>query len=86
MIIEMKDGFTVEVDENCANDWSFLSLCRKIDKGDPGLIVDVAEIVLGGEDQVDKLAKHLEVDGRTSIDKMVEALSEIMESIKALKN
>ena len=82
----LKDGFEVQVNENCLNDWGFLSLLRKIDKGDTGLIVDIAEKLLGGEKEVDKLAKHLEVDGITPADKMIEALTELMESVNELKN
>ena len=82
----LKDGFEVQVNENCLNDWGFLSLLRKIDKGDTGLIVDIAERLLGGEEEVDKLAKHLEVDGITPADKMIEALTELMESVNELKN
>lgn len=82
----LKDGFEVQVNENCLNDWGFLSLLRKIDKGDTGLIVDIAEKLLGGEKEVDKLAKHLEVDGVTPADKMIEALTELMESVNELKN
>jgi hypothetical protein len=82
----LKDGFEVQVNENCLNDWGFLSLLRKIDKGDTGLIVDIAEKLLGGEKEVDKLAKHLEVDGITPADKMVDALTEIMESANESKN
>ena len=86
MKVELKDGFTVNVNENCSNDWNFLTKLRKIDKGDAGLIVDVAEILLGGEEEVEKLAKHLEVNGQTPLDTMVETLTEIMESIGAVKN
>lgn len=86
MKIELKDGFSVNVDENCQNDWGFLSKLRKIDKGDAGLIVDVAETLLGGEEEVERLAKHLEVDGRTPVDAMIDALSEIMEAVNGLKN
>lgn len=86
MNIELKDGFTVEVDENCQNDWGFFTKLRKIDKGDAGLIVDVAEILLGGESEVERLAKHLEVDGYTPFDVMVDTLTEIIESVNELKN
>ena len=82
----LKDGFELQVNEKCLNDWGFLSLLRKIDKGDTGLIVDIAEKLLGGEKKVDKLAKHLEVDGITPADKMIEALTELMESVNELKN
>ena len=86
MKVKLKDGFSVNVDENCQNDWGFLSKLRKIDKGDAGLIVDVAEILLGSEEEVERLAGHLEVNGRTPLDGMVDALAEIMESVNELKN
>lgn len=86
MQITLQDGYKVNVTENIQNDWNFLSTLRKIDKGESSLIVDVAEIILGGEDEVNKLAKHLEKDGVTSIESMVSAITEIMESVKELKN
>ena len=86
MKAQLKDGYKVEIDEDSLNDWEFIKLLRKIDKGDTGLIVDVAEALLGGEEEVDKLAKHLEVNGRTPADRMVDALTEIMESANELKN
>ena len=86
MKAKLNDGFEVNIDEKCLNDWGFLTLLRKIDKGDTGLIVDIAEKFFGGEEEVDKLAKHLEVDGVTPADKMVSALSEIMESVNESKN
>ncbi len=86
MKAQLNDGYEVQVNENCLNDWGFLTMLRKIDKGDAGLIVDVAEKLLGGDEEVDKLAKHLEVDGVTPADKMINALTELMESINELKN
>lgn len=86
MVIKLKDGFKVKANENCANDWNYLTLLRKIEKGEAGAIVDAAEQLLGGAKEVEKLVKHLEVDGTTTIDAMTEALSEIMESIKETKN
>ena len=86
MVGRLNDGFEVQIDEKSLNDWRFLTTLRKIDKGETGLIVDVAELLLGGEEGVDKLAKHLEVDGITPMDKMVEAISQIMESVNELKN
>jgi hypothetical protein len=83
---KLKDGYKVEIDESSLNDWNFIKLLRKIDKGDTGLIVDVAETLLGGEEEVDKLAAHLAVDGVTPADKMVDALTEIMTSANELKN
>lgn len=86
MIVEMKDGFEVNVDESCQNDWNFLTKLRKVDKGDAGLMVDVAETLLGSEEEVDRLAEHLAVDGKTTVEAMVDALTEIMESVNELKN
>ncbi len=86
MKAKLNDGFEVNIDENSLNDWRFLTMLRKIDKGDTGLIVDIAERLLGGEKEVDKLAKHLEVDGFTPADKMVGALEELMQSVGELKN
>ena len=82
----LSDGYEVQVNEKCLNDWGFLTLLRKIDKGDTGLIVDIAEKLLGGEEEVGKLAKHLEVDGVTPADRMIDALTEIMTSANKLKN
>ena len=80
------DGYTVDLNENCLNDWRYITMLRKITKGDYGLIVDVAEKLLGSEEEVERLAKHLEVDGITPADKMIEAISELMESVGELKN
>ena len=86
MTVKLSDGFEVEIDERHLNDWNLLKKFRGIDKGETSLVVDVAEILLGGEEKLDVLAKHLEVDGVTSIDSMVDALREIMESATELKN
>ena len=86
MKAKLSDGYEARINENCLNDWGFLTMLRKIDKGDAGLIVDVAERLLGGEEEVGKLAKHLEVDGVTPADKMIDALTELMESVNELKN
>lgn len=86
MIATLKDGYEVQLNDNVANDWRFFTVLRKIDKGESSLIVDAAEILLGGEEEVEKLAKHLEVNGNVTIDKMVEAITELMESVKELKN
>lgn len=86
MKAKLKDGYEAEICENSLNDWNFIKLLRKVDKGDTGLIVDVAEVLLGGEEEVDKLAEHLSVDGFTPADKMVDALTELMESVGEAKN
>lgn len=86
MIATLKDGFEVEINEKALNDWQFLRMLRKIDKGDYGLIVDIAETLLNGEAGVDILAAHLEEDGVTPVDSMVAAIGELMESVNESKN
>lgn len=86
MKAKLNDGFEAHINEACLNDWGFLTMLRRIDKGDTGLIVDIAEKLLGGEKEVEKLAKHLEENGVTPTDKMVNALTELMESVNEVKN
>lgn len=86
MKAKLSDGYEVQLNDSCLNDWRFLTILRKIDKGETGLIVDAAEVILGGEEEVEKLAKHLEVDGVTPADAMVSAITELMESANELKN
>ncbi|MBR6473418.1 MAG: hypothetical protein IKS99_06840 [Firmicutes bacterium] len=85
MEIKLSDGYPVTLDERHLNDWKLLKMLRGIDKGETSLIVDVAEALLGKE-QVEALEKHLEVDGVTPIDTMVNAIREVMESTSSLKN
>ena len=86
MLAKLKDGYEVQISDSVANDWNFLTVLRKIDKGESGMIVDAAEILLGGEEEVERLAKHLEVDGITHLDDMVSAITELRESVNSLKN
>ena len=86
MKVKLNDGYEINVNEAGVNDWRFVKMLRKIDKGDTGLIVDVAEVLLGGEEEADRLADHLEVDGHTPPEVMVNALTEIIEKVNELKN
>jgi hypothetical protein len=86
MTIKLSDGFEVNIDERRLNDWRLLKLIRGIDKGDSSLSVDVMEILLGGEENLEALENHLEVDGITTIDAMGNALREIIEAASELKN
>lgn len=85
MVIKLKDGYEVSINESCLNDWNMLRLLRQVDKGESAVIVDVVDLMLGA-DQSEALAKHLEVDGVTPIDAMVDAMREIMEAATELKN
>lgn len=86
MKAKLRDGYEVQISDNITDDWNFLKVLRKIDKGETGMIVDAAEIILGGEKEVDRLAKHLEVEGKTSLEAMVSAITELIESVNELKN
>ena len=85
MIAKLHDGYEVTINEENLNDWRILKLLRKIEKGSTDLVVDVAELLLG-EEQLEALETHLTVGGKIPIDKMVDALREIMEGATELKN
>jgi len=86
MKVKLKDDFEVTIDENCLDDWRLLKLIRGIDKGDGALAVDVMQTLLGGEDGLERLEKHLEVDGKVTVSAMNDALAEIIEAASELKN
>jgi len=86
MKVSLKDGFEVNVEEKHLDDWKLLKLLRGIDKGDASLSVDVLEILLGGEEELEKLEEHIEKDGFISISAMGDALREIIEAAAELKN
>ena len=79
-------GFDFVIDENKADDWELLKKFRRIDRGEQGLVVDVAEELLG-IDQLDKLEQHLkELNGRVSITGMLGEISEILGGESTVKN
>lgn len=82
MKITLKDGYEVTVNEPALNDWRLLKMFRKVDKGDSGLIVDIAELLLGGEEEVDKLAEHF----GQSLEDTTNAIAEIITAVGELKN
>jgi hypothetical protein len=86
MRVTLSDGFEVNIEEKHLNDWRLLKLIRGIDRGDASLTVDVMEILLGGEENLEALEKHLEVDGMVTIDAMGNALRDIVEAAGELKN
>ena len=71
MKIKLKDGFSVNVEDGKVDDWEFLVKLRKIDKGDAAIIVDVAEMLLGGESEVEKLADCISLI-KSEVDSAVE--------------
>lgn len=86
MRVNLKDGFEVKIADKHLNDWKLLKMLRTIDKGEGALVVDVMEILLGGEENLEALEKHLEKDGITTVDDMMQALREIIDATNELKN
>lgn len=87
MKAQLKDGYTVEIKDTVTNDWNFLTVLRKIDKGESSMIVDAAEILLGGPEKVEELADHLkDENGTTTVEAMVNAITELLLSVNSLKN
>lgn len=85
MKVKLNDGYEVEILEANLNDWKMLKLLRYIERGEPAKIVDVVEMLLG-VDGAEALEKHLEVNGKTSIEAMIEATGQIMDAANQLKN
>ena len=86
MRAKTSDGFEVEIIEEHLDDWEFLELLDEVDSGNTGAIVRVAKYLLG-EEQVKALKQHIrEAEGKVQASKMVNALTEIMESVSTVKN
>jgi hypothetical protein len=86
MIVKLESGFEAELNEANMESWEFLKAIRKVDKGDLPLIVDVAEMLLGSEEEVDRLADHLkETTGSDTVEAMAEAIQELMNTAE-IKN
>lgn len=82
----LNDGFELEINENCLDDWDLLEILGEIDDGNAGKIVKAAKLMLGDEG-VKKLKDHFRNDkGKVPVSVMVSAMSELMESVSALKN
>lgn len=85
MLAKLQDGFEVEVRNDILDDWDFLETLNEIDEGQGGKIVHVAKMMLG-EEGVGKLKEHCKEDGRVPVEKMVSALTELLESLGEAKN
>lgn len=85
MLAKLNDGFEIEIRDDCLDDWDFLELLDDVDNGNGGAIVRVARMLLGDEG-VKALKEHLSADGKAKVSTMVTALTELMESVSALKN
>lgn len=79
-------GFEYEIDETKLDDWELLESFNRIDKGETGIFVDVANMLLGAE-QMERLKEHVKKsEGRVSISGMIAELSSIFEETTAIKN
>lgn len=86
MLAKLKDGFEVTVKNEILDDWEFLELLNEIDEGNGSKIVNVARAMLG-EEEVGKLKEHFkEKTGKVTVNEMVEAITELLESIGEAKN
>lgn len=87
MKAKLASGFEAEINEKNIESWEFLKAIRKVDKGDVAQIVDVAEMMLGSEEEVDRLADHLkETNGSATVEAMAEAIQELMNTANEVKN
>ena len=87
MKAKLASGFEAEINEENIESWEFLKAIRKVDKGDVAQIVDVAEMMLGSEEEVDRLAGHLkETKGSATVEAMAEAIQELMNTANEVKN
>lgn len=86
MLAKLKDGFEVQIDDSSLNSWELLEVLSDIDEGEAGLIVKAARLLLG-KNGVNELKEHLRGEkGKVPADVMVQAIAELMESAKELKN
>lgn len=79
-------GFSYEVEDEVLDDYEFLELLSKIDKGKNGLIVEMVDRFLG-EKQKEKLKEHVrDENGRVSAVRLLGEVMEIFRSHGAGKN
>ena len=75
----ISNGFNYSVDENKMDDMRFVDMLASLEDK-PVNIGKVAEFLLGKE-QKEKLYKHIEKDGKVSVEDFTEAFTEIMKDI-----
>lgn len=83
-----KTGFKYTIDERATKDWRFISLTKKMNKGNAveqfDALDEALNMLLGGEKEKERLLKHVEKknDGYAPIEKVVEEFNEILSSVK----
>lgn len=75
--ITLDDGFGLDVDQNVFTDIRLFEKIRELQKGEPMALLYILDYVLG-EDK-ERLYAHLaDASGRTSVDAVTEAVTEII--------
>lgn len=86
MKASLTDGYEVNINDECLDDWEFLELLDEVDTGNGGAIVRVAKLLIG-EDELKKLKEHLKGEGkRVPASAMITAITELMQSVGEAKN
>lgn len=78
MKAKLQDGFEFDVDTNALDDMRLIRLLGKIDK-EPYLL-DTIACKLIGEEGVERLYDHLDVDGRVPTTAFSDAITQIIAS------
>lgn len=78
-------GFEFSIDEEILNDWELLEELAGLDT-DNGKVVQISKRLL--EEDYERLKEHCRDNetGRITVTRMIEELSSIFNSVKALKN
>lgn len=77
MLIKLKNGFELSVDDSALDNWELLEILTEIDEGKSTLITKAFPILVGKE-QFSKLKEHLRVNGKVSIVAMVDTFQDVM--------
>lgn len=74
--MRLSNGFEIEIDKERLNDWETLEVIDELDEH-PERTVRLAKKLLG-DDDYQKLKEYCRVDGKVSMDAMMESLGEIL--------
>lgn len=78
-------GFKCRISEDVMDDWDLLETLRKLDQGEPHLVIDAFKMLLGNE-QYENLKEHLRKDGKLKASDMMNEFADIMTKAKDIKN
>lgn len=81
MVINLKNGFELSVDDSALDNWELLEILTEIDEGKTTLITKAFPILIGTE-QFIKLKEHLRTNGKVSIVQMVNTFTEVMNQLE----